>query len=223
MKPSVTDCPVYAGRSIRTNLLKSAARFYVGLDLGQAQDYSAVAAVERAELVFPERDAITYSFRAETRYTVRHAERIRLGLPYPEVVEHVRQLARRAPLGKNVKVVVDATGVGAPVVDLLKQAGLGCQVIPVVITGADMESSDGVRYRVPKRDLMAGLQVAFQRRRLGLASGLRALEALREELRSMKVRMTPDGYERMSGTRDDLVLALALAWWRASREAPTLG
>jgi hypothetical protein len=68
---------------------------------------------------------------------------------------------------------------------------------------------------------MAGLQVAFQRRRLGLASGLRALEALREELRSMKVRMTPDGYERMSGTRDDLVLALA--WWRASREAPTLG
>jgi hypothetical protein len=27
----------------------------------------------------------------------------------------------------------------------------------------------------------------------------------------------------MSGTRDDLVLALALAWWRASREAPTLG
>jgi hypothetical protein len=51
-------------------------------------------------------------------------------------------------VGKNVKVVVDATGVGAPVVDLLKQAGLGCQVIPVVITGADMESSDGVRYRV---------------------------------------------------------------------------
>ena len=223
MENMASVCSVYSERSIRQNLLKSAARFYVGLDLGQAQDYSAVAVVERAELLFPDRDPITYSFRAETRYTVRHAERIRLGLPYPEVVEHVRQLVRRSPLGKNVKVVVDATGVGAPVVDLLKQAGLGCQVIPVVITGADMESSDGVRYRVPKRDLMTGLQVAFQRRRLGLASGLRALEAMREELRSMRVRMTPDGYERMSGTRDDLVLALALAWWRASREAPTLG
>ena len=108
-------------------------------------------------------------------------------------------------------------------VDFLKQAGLGRQVVPVVITGADLESSDGVRYRVPKRDLMAGLQVAFQRRRLGLAAGLRAMEALREELRSMRVRMTAEGSERMSGRRDDLVLALALAWWRASREAGSLG
>ena len=91
----------------------------------------------------------------------------------------------------------------------------------MVIHGADLESSDGARYRVLKRDLMAGLQVAFQRRRLGLASGLRAMDALREELRSMRIRMSADGYERMSGRRDDLVLALA--WWRASREAGSLG
>ncbi len=211
-------CSVYSERSIRQNLLKSAARFYVGLDLGQAQDYSAVAVVERAELLFPERDPITYSFRAETRYTVRHAERIRLGLPYPEVVEHVRQLVRRSPLGKNVKVVVDGTGVGAPVVDLLRRGRLGCRVVPVVITAGETESSDGVRYRVPKRDLMTGLQVAFQRRRLGLAHGLPLLPELREELRSMRVRVSADGFERYAGRRhDDLVLALALAWWWASR------
>ena len=78
---SLPGVSIYAGRAIRTNLLKSAARFYVGVDLGQAQDHSAIAVVERAELVFPERDPITYSFRAETRYTVRHAERIALGSP----------------------------------------------------------------------------------------------------------------------------------------------
>ena len=211
------------GRAIRQNLLKSAARFYVGVDLGQAQDHSAIVVVERAELVFPERNPVTYSFLSDTRLTVRHAERIALGSPYPEVVQRVRDLVRAPSMSKHVKVVVDATGVGAPVVDFLKRSGLGCQVVPVVITGADLESSEGDRYRVPKRDLMAGLQVAFQRRRLGLASGLRAMEALREELRSMRVRMTADGDERMSGRRDDLVLALALAWWRASREAGSLG
>jgi hypothetical protein len=30
-----------------------------------------------------------------------------------------------------------------------------------VITGGETKSSDGVRYRVPKRDLMSGLQVRF--------------------------------------------------------------
>jgi hypothetical protein len=64
---------------------------------------------------------------------------------------------------------------------------------------------------------MAGLQVAFQKRRLGLASGLRALEALREELRSIRVRVSADGYERYAGRgHDDLVMALALAWWRST-------
>ena len=44
-------------------------------------------------------------------------------------------------------------------------------------------------------------------------------EAL-EELRSMEVRVSESGHERISGRRhDDLVLALSLAWWRASREA----
>jgi hypothetical protein len=40
-----------------------------------------------------------------------------------------------------------------------------------------------------------------------------------EELASLQVRRSEDGYERIGGARDDLALALALAWWRASREA----
>jgi hypothetical protein len=128
-------------------------------------------------------------------------------------------LVKRAPLAGQVTVIVDGTGVGAPVVELLRRGGLGCRVIPVVITGGDTESNDGVRFRVPKRDLMRGLQVAFQRRRLALAQGLGVLPELREELRSMRVRVSRDGFERYSGRRhDDLVFALALAWWRASRE-----
>jgi hypothetical protein len=202
-------------------MVKTHPRFYIGVDLGQAQDHSAIAVVERAEVLHPERDPLTWSFRFDTRFHVRHAERIALGAPYPEVAEHVKALTRRYPLEpKNVTVIVDATGVGAPVVDLLRRGGLGCRVIPVVITAGERESSDGVRYRVPKADLMAGLQVALQKRRVAFAQGVRALPTLVEELRSMQVRVSESGYERITGRRhDDMVLALSLAWWRASREA----
>jgi hypothetical protein len=210
---------LYEAGEARPSMLRDKPRYTVGVDLGQAQDYTAIAVVESARVVLAERDPITWSFRTEVLHHCRHAERVPLEVPYPEVAAHVGKLVQRAKTAGVVTVVVDATGVGAPVVDLLRRGGLGCRVIPVVITGGETESNDGVRYRVPKRDLMAGLQVAFQKRRLGLAAGLSVLSELREELRSMRVRMAADGFERFGGVgHDDLVMALALAWWRASRD-----
>jgi hypothetical protein len=212
---------LFDARAISSRTLKTQRRFYVGVDLGQAQNHSAIAVVERAEVLNPQRDPLTWSFRFDTRFHVRHAERIRQGAPYPEVVEHVKALSRRYPLeATNVTVIVDATGVGAPAVDLLRRGGLGCRVIPVVITAGGSESSDRARYRMSRADLMAGLQAALQKRRVAFAQGARTLPALVEELRSMQVGMSESGYERITGGRhDDLVLALSLAWWRASREA----
>jgi hypothetical protein len=210
---------LYADGTYRAGMLREKPRYYMGVDLGQAQDYTAIVLLEQVRVVLPERDPITWSFRTETLCQVRYAERVPLGTPYPEVAEYVRRLTRREPVAGQVTVVADATGVGAAVVDLLRRGGLGARVIPVVITGWNAETSDGVRYRVPKRDLMAGLQVAFQKRRLGLAKGLEVLPELREELRSMRVRVSAGGFERCNGrVHDDLVLALALAWWRAGRE-----
>lgn len=210
---------LYENGAARAAMLREKPRFSVGVDLGQAQDYTAIAVVESARVVLPERDPITWSFRTEVLHSCRHAERVPLEVPYPDVAAHVSRLVQRAKAEGAVTVVVDATGVGAPVVDLLRRGGLGCRVIPVVITGGETESNDGVRYRVPKRDLMAGLQVAFQKRRLGLAAGLGVLPELREELRSMRVRVSGDGFERYGGRgHDDLVMALALAWWRAARD-----
>ena len=220
MRSEMRPADLYQGRRLRMSALRTAARFYIGVDLGQAQDHTAIAVIERAEVISSERDPLTWSFRTNTLFHVRHAQRIPLGSPYPEVVEHVQRLASREPLKGHVQVIVDATGVGAPVVDLLRRGGLGCPVVPVLITSGDIESSDGVRYRVPKRDLLAGLQVAFQKRRLGLSAEMPAVPLIVEELRGMRVRMSEDGHERISGRRhDDLVLALSLAWWRARREA----
>jgi len=51
---------------------------------------------------------------------LRYSERVALGTPYPEVVEHENLRGRCA-------VVLDSTGVGEPVVDMLRSAGLGAR------------------------------------------------------------------------------------------------
>lgn len=182
--------------------------FYVGLDLGQAQDYTAIAVVERKE------------HEGGSEYHVRHLERPRLGTPYPAIAERVRQLLTTEPLRGRAVLVVDATGVGAPVVDLLRRAGLS--PVAVTITGGDAAAREGDGYRVPKRDLVSTVQVLLQTGRLKVAAGLPEAKALAEELLNFQVRIDPktahDSYGTWrEGTHDDLVLAVALACWYGER------
>ena len=110
-----------------------------------------------------------------------------LGTPYTGVVARVQEIVER--IGQCA-VVVDGTGVGEPVVDVLRRAGLGCEITAVTITGGERQSRGGSICSVPKQDLIAGVRMAME-----------------------KVRMGADGY----GEHDDLVIALALACRRARR------
>jgi hypothetical protein len=138
-------------------------------------------------------------------------------MPYPKVVARVREIVRSEELCGDCALVVDATGVGAPVVDMLREARLGCELAAVVITGGERGNGYG---SVPKQDLMAGVQVLLDEGKLRIAR-MRETGRLVGELVDMKrsvngsgrVRMGADGY----GEHDDLAIALALACWRAQR------
>jgi hypothetical protein len=119
------------------------------VDLGQAQDYSAVVALETYDATYDERDPITYSFVSERTYRLRGAQRVRLGTPYPEVASHLRDVVSLPELAGKSTLVVDATGVGKPVVDYLRAMKPQCRIVPVTITGGDQEGSDGSVY--PRR------------------------------------------------------------------------
>jgi hypothetical protein len=131
----------------------------------------------------------------------------------------VREVARSAELAGRGVVVADATGVGGPVIDLLKAADLGCELVAVTITGADRASRAGGGYRVPKKELVVGLQVMLETGALRIAAGLKEGETFAKELTGMRVKVTPARHEQFGawreGTHDDLVLAAALACWRA--------
>ena len=190
--------------------------FIVGVDLGQRADPTAIAVAERAE-VAGKWDAVQFARRKTVEYRVRHLERVRLGTPYPDVVERVKQVVESGELAGRCTAVVDATGAGTPVVDMLRRAGLPCMLAPVIITGGEMQRREKGYFMVPKRDLMAGMLLRLERGELKIAEGIPEGERLLREMAGMRVRVTPSGREQYGtwreGEHDDLVLAVALACW----------
>ncbi len=177
--------------------------FYVGLDLGQRQDFSALAVVEFAEQKFA-------WMPASRELSVRHLERMELGTPYPRVVERVCYVMRHPKIVNQSRLVVDATGVGAPVVDLLRSARLGVSLTTVTITSGERARGQGERWHVPRGDLLAGLEVLLEAGELKICRRLKEAARLVRELERMRVT-------GCGGEHDDLVFAVALAVWRARR------
>ena len=188
---------------------------YAGLDLGQRRDHSAIAVVERYELY-------RYGQGPKLNHlAVRYLERLPLGTPYGDVVERVRKMTRAMREAGGCALAVDGTGVGAPVVEMLRGAGLGCEVTAVTITGGEKERHAGGWWSVPKLDLVAGLQLLVERGELRIARRLREAPALLREMADMKTTVGRGGHVRQAaegtGEHDDLVTALGLACWRARR------
>ena len=136
-------------------------------------------------------------------------------------------LMRRLLAENKPRVAVDQTGVGAPVVDLLRQASLNAFLFPIHITaGATVNREGGVEY-VPKRDLVSIAQVALQTERLKIAAELEAASVLVREMQNFQVKITDaanDTYGAWrTGMHDDLVLAVAMALYVGQkRGAPVM-
>ena len=136
--------------------------FLLGLDLGQAQDYTALTIAELREEPTGElwSDDTPKTVR---HYDFRHLERFPLGTSYPAIVAAVvaRCAALPVPGYRDItpQLVIDATGCGRPVVDLLRDAQPRADLVPCSITGGNTASHDegSGSWNVPKRDLASGL------------------------------------------------------------------
>ena len=186
-------------------------RYLIGLDLGQSQDYTALVVAEQ------------HGTPPQASYDIRHLERFALGTPYPAIVAHVQTLMQTPALHRQSTLVVDATGVGKAVLDMLVQARL--EPIAVTIHGGEKVQHEGRHWRVPKRDLVGVLQVLLQTQRLKVAEALPLAQVLVQELLNFKVTIDPrtahDSYAAWrEGMHDDLVLATALAVWWGERQTP---
>jgi hypothetical protein len=223
------------------------SRWVVSVDLGQTVDPTAIAVLE----VSTRRDAVNAQFtnppgelakavqldwfdsehdrslcypRLPVRADLRHLERLPLRMAYPAQVAHLAALLRRAPLAvPRAALVVDQTGVGRPVVDILRRAGL--RPIGVTITAGAGETRDYVagceEWKVAKLILVSHLQAGLNTGGLRIAASLSEARSLVEELGDFRANIGETGYARFGareGAHDDLVLALALGYWWACRQ-----
>ena len=66
--------------------------YFIGLDLGQARDHTAIAVLERSEVV-SHRNFANYGWMTDTRRAFRHLERFPLNIEYPDMVDRVQSLS----------------------------------------------------------------------------------------------------------------------------------
>ena len=203
----------------------------IGVDIGQRVDPSAICVV-----------AVEQWADLQWHFVARHVERLPLGTTYPAVVDRLVEIhgklasqtsesetKRSLPYGSvaypylrpppsrmNVRLWVDATGVGLPIVDLLREARL--PVTPVYLTGSDKVTKEGGELRLGKGLLVSRLQVLASCNRLHLDKKMPETQALLDEIKNYEIRTSDAGHTSFgafkTGAHDDLVTALALACWQ---------
>jgi DNA-binding Lrp family transcriptional regulator len=201
----------------------------IGVDLGQAYDYTAIVAVERVKITTfdswrqaPLKQKIDLNnplseiepvFNTSREYHVRLIERARLGVSYADIVKYILNLVNREGIKeKKAIIALDASGVGRAVFDMLDEAGIK-HVKAITVTGGEKITDDDPYYNVPKSELASLVKGLFGRKIIKITKGINDADALTRELENFVIKKTQAGhvqYEAGSG-HDDLVSALSLA------------
>jgi hypothetical protein len=197
----------------------------VGIDIGKVNDPTAIV--------------VSTSTGDSNIFKIPYLRRIPTGLSYVEIIERITQvldnlvdllqshyskvyaipklLPKTETVARNhLWVMVDATGVGQPVVDLLREARPKLRITAVTFTGGnEMDVSLGSkRGSLPKSYMVSRLQALFAVGRVELPDTPET-EALISELQDYEVRVSDSGRESYGafkeGAHDDLVTALGLA------------
>jgi len=200
--------------------------FYLSLDLGQSQDYTALAVVQRVPMFNPQ------TGQRWIELHLKHLERFALKTPYTQIADYMRGLLTGPPFTQDIRdghrirkvrweLIVDKTGVGVAVTDLLKERRIPFYGVTITGMGQRVNRPASREFNVPKQDLVSALEVPFHKDILKVAKGLEGWPQLREELlnfrRKQNTRTAHISYEHWRETdHDDLVLAAALACWKAT-------
>ncbi|MGB9841617.1 MAG: hypothetical protein ACPLKZ_02705, partial [Candidatus Bathyarchaeales archaeon] len=160
--------------------------YYAGVDFGKLQDYSVITVLKREgetlKLVY------IYQFPLET--------------PYSQVIGH---LVRANQKFRFRKVLVDQTGVGEPVLEEIRNQGLG--------------NVEGLKFTVQtKEELLSNLKIAMEQNRLAIPYHRQLCQQINEQ----QYAYNKSGHLQFShptNSHDDMLWALALSAY-AAREPP---
>ena len=203
-------------------------RYMLGVDLAKSLDYTSFAVVEM----------VWSSEIQDFVYHLKALDRIR-GVDYPKITDMILATAKRLEEEgrRNIATLtsdgphlcMDASGLGAPIKDYLKQTGwfgggsYGRKIYPVVFTGGEAARLDPVthNYNISKSIIISNFLSLMQHRRFDYAPDLETLPLLEKEIASFKYHLTPSGhtgFDAEQGAHDDLICAtcipLIIGEWR---------
>src|SRR5262249_44354101 len=154
-----------------------------------------------------------------SKYLLSYAHRWPLGTSYPQIVRDVARLVDRQHtqtgerLLRGSTLAVDQTGVGAPCIDLFREARLPVRLVPVLITPGQVVSVARGAVRVAKVHLVSVLLALLQSERLAIGPVPQA-DVLKKELALFSSKITRAGNEVFESLRerdhDDLTLSTAI-------------
>lgn len=203
-------------------------KVYLGLDLGQRRDHSALASVH---LTFTDagRCPLSFANRFRPGLMVKTIERFPLGTCYDDlhdiVLERIRAIDKasaqpfRDATAKTL--IIDAGGPGPPVVDRLRNsAPRSLRIKPVIITGGKGANNlTGGYTGIPRRTLISDVLIALNSGTLRCDGNDPGWPIFRSELLTLRGDTTqPNDHD----AHDDVVLAVALAVNAAIRDTPEL-
>ncbi len=181
--------------------------FLLGFDPAQIRDFAALCAIE----VTAGRNDLIFKLVALER---------RQRLSYPDLVLWVKSALGHPEFHKNTELVLDATGVGIAVRDLLIKAGIR----PIAVTttpGNSVTKVDKYNYHVGKAALIGKFLSAFDAGRFQMNPNLPIYPQFERELLAFKSEITARGnaiFEAGENEHDDLISACALVtWWAEPR------
>jgi len=183
--------------------------FVTGLDLGQSNDYSALSIAEKT--IHRARGKIW------SKLSVGHLERFPIGTSYMDIAEKVAGYFEDPRLKIRGKLLVDQTGVGRPVVDILRKFKL--KPIGITITSGFVVTEDGYGgFNVPKRDLVSSLVSMYYGNLVKVLDSLHEAPEFNRELEHFRVKQNrKTGYEAFESdepeVHDDLVISVAMLAW----------
>ena len=208
---------------------RARSEYIAGLDLGKQHDRSVFSVIHhtRTPIETDGPEAWIIDDRARvcrqasiTRYDLLVMSTLPLKMDYVSQALLVRELISREPLvSTKAKLIVDISGVGMGVADLMRSQGL--RFIGVQITaGTEQTQVDGENYRVAKQLLVSKLEAALHANELRVPELLPEESEFKKELESFKRKAKTSGANTWSadtGEFDDRVMSVAYAiWWATS-------
>jgi len=222
---------------VHTPPMAERRKLFLGLDLGQASDAACLGGMLRVTSPGPV-DPATFARSELVRFDFSSLERFPTGTTYPDVVRRcatvLEGLTERWP-DRDIELLVDKTGVGAGVVDILRELKIwrafrgadrgSVTLVPVTLTSGDNVNVKPAGFCVPKSDVVASAVVLFQSGLLRISESIADRELLIRELVNFRQFVNKKGGGSLSfsndgkiAKHDDTVTVLTFCAWGAQRD-----